>query len=148
MRGDIVRLMSHSKGHRFYSLVDLEWVVMPSQLLGQYRIFRDGKRPVGVALWAYLSEDSEQKLEQGSGRLRPEEWSTGSKLDPQKGMVPGEGGTFWLVDLICPFATAENKLVDKCLNDLMNTVFKDKAVKLHQTDLKVGERKVVEIEGK
>jgi cytolysin-activating lysine-acyltransferase len=147
MLGDIVWLMSQSPAHKHYALSDLEWMVMPALILGQYRIFRDGKKPVGVALWAYLSKDVEEKLASGAGRMRPDEWSAGSKLNAEKGIEPGEGGTLWLVDLISPFATEENKLIQKCLGDLMSSVFKGKNVKFHQTDMKTKERKVIEIKG-
>jgi cytolysin-activating lysine-acyltransferase len=147
MLGDIVWVMSQSPGHKHFALADLEWMVMPALILGQYRIFRDGQKPVGVALWAYLDEEAEKKVEAGVGRLRPDEWKAGSKLDPEKGIAGGEGGKLWLIDLVCPFATPDNKLVEKCMADLIGSVFKGKAFKFHQTDLKTRERKVVELKG-
>lgn len=147
MLGDIVFVLSQSPMHKHFSLADLEWMIMPALILGQYRIFRDGEKPVGVALWAYLSEESEKKLESGVGRLRPDEWKAGSHVDKEKGIAGGEGGSLWIVDLICPFSTEENKLLQKCLGDLVATVFKGKTVKFHQTDVKTRERKVVELKG-
>ncbi len=147
MLGEIVWLMTQSKGHRHFALGDLEWMVMPALLLEQYRIFRNGAQPLGVALWAYLSDEAEEKIKSG-GRLRPDEWAINMKLDPKKGAVSDPGGSLWLVDLIAPFHTPDNKMADKMLADLMNGPFKDKKFKFHHTDPKTGERKVVELGGK
>ena len=147
MLGEIVWVMTQSPGHKHFALGDLEWMVMPPLLLEQYRIFRDGEKPVGVALWAYLDEEAEKKIESGVGRLMPQEWSKGASLDPERGLKAGEGGSLWLVDLICPFATPENKLIEKCLGDLMQSVFAGKTFKFHHTDAKTGQRKVMELKG-
>ncbi len=52
---------------------DLEWMVMPPILLNQYRVFHDQGRPVGVALWAFLSAEAEAKLSPSPPRLRPDD---------------------------------------------------------------------------
>src|SRR4051812_11769171 len=50
--GGIAWLMRQSPRHKALTLGDLEWLVMPAILLRQFRIFYQGDRPVGVALWA------------------------------------------------------------------------------------------------
>ncbi len=147
MLGEIVWLMTQSQGHKHYALSDLEWLVMPALLLEQYRIFRQGTQPLGVALWAYLTPEAEEKLKSGAGRLRPDEWAINMKLDPKKGAIHDVGGSLWLVDLICPFHTPENKMADKMLADLMQGPFKGKKFKFHHTDPKDGTRKVIELGG-
>lgn len=148
MLGEIVWLMTQSNGHKHFALSDLEWMVMPALLLEQYRIFRNGAQPLGVALWAYLTPEAEEKLKSGGGRLRPDEWALDMKLDPQKGATRTPGGELWLVDLIAPFHTPDNKMADKMLADLVQGPFKGKKFKFHHTDPKSGERKVMELGGK
>jgi cytolysin-activating lysine-acyltransferase len=147
MLGDIVWLLTQSPAHKHFALADLEWMVMPPLMLGQYRIFRDGEKPLGVALWGYLNEDTEQKLQSGATRLHPQEWAQGMRIDPEHGMVSGEGGNLWLIDLVCPFHTAENKLADICLADLMKSVFAGKPFKMFQVDKETGMRKIVGLIG-
>ena len=152
MLGEIVWIMTQSPGHKHFSLGDLEWMVMPALLLEQYRIFRNGDQPLGVALWAYLSPEAEEKLKSGSGRLRPDEWAVGMKLDPEDGVSSAKGGALWLVDLICPFHTPDNKMADQMLADLMGLndsggPFKGKKFKFHHTDPVTGTRKVMELGG-
>jgi cytolysin-activating lysine-acyltransferase len=147
MLGEIVWLMTQSPAHKHFSLADLEWMVMPPLALGQYRIFRNGEQPLGVALWAYLSAETEQKLEGGATRLMPQEWAQDMRIDPEHGMVSGEGGTLWLIDIICPGQTTENKLADICLHDLMTSVFSGKRFKMIQLDSETRMRKLVELVG-
>lgn len=147
MLGEIVWIMTQSPGHKHFSLGDLEWMVMPALLLEQYRIFRNGDQPLGVALWAYLSPEAEEKLKSGAGRLRPDEWAVGMKLDAEDGVSHGTGGALWLVDLICPFHTPENKMADQMLADLITGPFKGKKFKFHHTDPGTGERKIMELGG-
>lgn len=54
-------------------------------------------------------------------------------------------GTLWLVELIAPTATADNKIAQAMLSDLKTNVFPDKTLKFHHADLKTGERKVSEV---
>lgn len=147
MLGEIVWLMTQSPGHKHFALSDLEWMVMPALLLEQYRIFRNGSQPLGVALWAYLDEEAEAKIEGGSNRLRPDEWAVGMKLDPKKGAVRDAGGSLWLIDLIAPFNTPENKMADKMLADLIQGPFKGKKFKFHNVDPKTKTRRVMELGG-
>ena len=60
------------------------------------------------------------------------DWGYDATPDPEKGLIPNEGGTLWLVELVAPFHTAENKHREQMLSDLMKTSFLGKAVKLMQ----------------
>ena len=133
MLGEITWLLTQSPTHKHFALADLEWLVMPPLLLEQYRVFHGETTPVGVALWASLSAEAEAKLNAGVGRLRPDEWKSGDRL--------------WLVDLIAPFATPDNKMVEAMLADLMNTALKGQRFKFHKTDPTTGKRDTVEIGG-
>ena len=147
MLGEIVWIMTQSPGHKHFALGDLEWMVMPALALEQYRIFRNGTQPLGVAFWAYLNEDAEKKLLSGGSHLRPDEWAVGMKIDPEDGISAKKGGTLWLVDLICPFHTPKNKFADQMLADMIQGPFKGKKFKFHHTDPETGERKVMELGG-
>jgi len=138
MLGELTWLMSQSPTHKHFTIGDLEWLVMPAILLEQFRVFHGDKHPLGFALWAYLSEDAEKKLNDavmaGQGaRLRPDEWKSGDRL--------------WLVDLVAPFATPDNKLNEAMLADLVQNVFGAKKFKLHVTDPLTGKREMKEIGG-
>jgi cytolysin-activating lysine-acyltransferase len=147
--GQIVWLLSQSPMHREIKIKDLEWAFMPAILHEQFRIFRFGplpglenvdpksllpggfnkegleQLPLGVAIWAKLSEAAEAKLERGE-RLTHEEWRSGDRV--------------WLVEMISPFANKENKLSETMLMDLMQGPFKHTAFNLHRTDPATGRR--------
>jgi cytolysin-activating lysine-acyltransferase len=129
MLGEIVWLMTQSPLHKHFALADLEWMVMPPILLRQFRLFHDKGRPVGVALWAFLSDDAEAKLSLSPVRIRPDEWKSGDRC--------------WLIDLIAPLATTENKLTAAMLVDLQQTALKGQAIRFHRTDPATGKREVV-----
>lgn len=150
--GQIVWLLSQSKLHRELKIKDLEWSFMPAVMHEQFRIFRFGplpgiepsklataerdvkmieQMPLGVAIWAKLSEESEAKLERGE-HLSPSEWNSGHRV--------------WLVELISPFATPENKLQEAMLVDLVSGPFKDVKFFLHRTDPVTGKREKLTME--
>lgn len=81
--------------------------------------------PLGVAIWANLSEEAEARLERHE-RLTDEDWSSGDRT--------------WLVEMISPFATAESKLNEAMLADLVAGPFRERVFSLHRTDLKTGKR--------
>ena len=148
MIGEIVWLMSQSQAHKFLSLADLEWILMPPIILGQYKIFRDNnKKPVAAALWAYMDEDAEKRFK-SSGKLAPQDWGNGAQLDQSKGLVAKEGGTLWLVELVIPFHTKESKHQQQVLADLLNTAFKGKKIKMMHLNPKTGSREEVVLEEK
>ena len=90
---------------------------MAPVLLKQYRIFRSGDKPIGVAFWAYVTEAVEQRLTgtDQSRKLDPKEWRSGDRL--------------WLTSLIAPFGHQE-----VMLEDLKNSVFQGKSFKFHKRD--------------
>jgi len=143
MMGEAVWLMSQSQEHKYLALADLEWLLMPPIIFGQYKLFRNAdKKPMGVALWGYLSEEAEKKLK-AAGRLAPQDWGNNACLDTQKGLIPNEGGTLWLVELIAPFHDEKNKHREQILSDLLATVLKGKSIKMMHMNPKTGKREVV-----
>jgi len=147
--GQIVWVLAQSPVHRELRIKDFEWSFMPAALNEQFRIFRfgplpgvghvDPKRfapagltqealeqlPLGVAIWARVSAAVEAKIETGA-RLNPEDWQSGDRV--------------WLLELISPFATPDNKIAEAMLLDLIQGPFKQTAFNLHRTDPATGRR--------
>ena len=130
--GEMTWLLTQSPLHRAFAIGDLEWLVMPALIHQQFYIFRDGDRPVGLALWAKCGPEAEAKLQRGmiepENRLTLEEWANGANI--------------WLVDLVAPFANAENKHREVMIADLISGPLVGQAFKFHQTDPASGERVV------
>lgn len=130
--GEMVWLLGRSPLHAALSIGDLEWLVMPALIHRQFYIFRDGQQPVGLALWARCRPEAIAKLEKGllepEARLTLEEWNSGDQV--------------WLVDLVAPFATAENRQREIMIADLITGPLSGTAFSFHQTDPQTGERSV------
>lgn len=114
MLGEITWLMSQSPIHKQLFIGDLEWFAMPAILLEQFRVFYGPNAPAAVAFWARISEETEQRLETGATKLRPDEWQNGDRL--------------WLIELVAPFGAQ-----DEILQDLATSVFNGEPFKYHTT---------------
>lgn len=129
--GEMTWLLSQSPIHKALAIGDLEWLVMPALIHEQFYIFRDGSQPVGLALWAFCSTEAAGKLERGiiepENRLSLEDWKSGDEV--------------WLVDLIAPFATDQNKQREIMLSDLFAKPLAGQEIHLHITDSKTGIRR-------
>jgi cytolysin-activating lysine-acyltransferase len=125
--GEMCWLLSQSPTHRHALFcADLEWLVMPPLMQGQYRLFYGEGRPVGVALWAFVSETVEQRLA-GGGRIGSEDWRSGDRV--------------WLVEIVAPFGNQ-----DRMLDDLCNTALADRKFRFIRTHPN-GRRETVEQTG-
>lgn len=136
MLGEMVWVCSQSPIYKNLKISDIEWLLMPAILLEQYRVFHHEKTPIGFALWAFLSEEVEKRMnddmEQGKRiMLTPQEWKSGERL--------------WLMEMIVPTANEQNKLTHILMADLIKNVFKDKPFKFHQIHMEGGKRKNVTI---
>lgn len=126
--GEIAWLLSQSPAHRHHLFVgDLEWLAMPPLTAGQYRLFYADERPLGVAFWAYVSAETEQRLRGGGARLRTGDWRGGDRP--------------WLIELIAPFGHQ-----DRMLEDLRRTALADRSFRFIRTQPN-GRREVVELSG-
>ena len=132
MLGEMVWLLTRSPLHRSLSLSDLEWLIMPALLHEQFYMFRDGDQPIGLALWAKCTPEAAAKFEAGMlephNRLTLEEWKGGDQI--------------WLVDLVAPFATAENQHREIMMADLIAKPLRGLDFSLHRTDPATGMRSV------
>ncbi|MGI9381733.1 MAG: toxin-activating lysine-acyltransferase [Methyloligellaceae bacterium] len=122
--GEIVSVLMRSPHYKHYSLTDLEWLVVPPLLNNQFSLAEAHNKeggfaaPVGVALWASVSEEVDQKLAEGLDRpvrLRPDEWRSGDIL--------------WMVD-----AVGAPQTVNALLERLGSTVFQNKPFKIRAAD--------------
>ena len=122
--GHVVWLMMNMPIYRHVFLSDLEWMVMPPILLGQYRIYRQGGRVVAFLAWAHLSEAAEARLQEPAPRLAPADWKSGDRV--------------WLVNIFAPQGHAE-----AAVEELKRTALAGKSFKMHRTG--ADGRRVVEV---
>ena len=130
--GEMTWLLTQSPLHKVFMIADLEWLVMPALIHQQFYLFRDGDQPVGLAMWAKCNARAAAKLDRGmiepENRLTLEEWNSGQDV--------------WLVDLIAPFATEQNRQREIMIADLISKPLKGIAFRFHQTDPATGNRTV------
>ena len=128
--GEAILVLTNSYAHRLSFFVgDIEWLLLPPLSKEQFRLYRDkDNKPVGLILWAYVNDEVEKRLEMGIGKLGVNDWNSGEKL--------------WIIDLIAPTGGGE-----KMLEELKNTVFKDKTFKYQSVD-KDGNRKIITVNDK
>ncbi|MBC2653492.1 toxin-activating lysine-acyltransferase [Novosphingobium flavum] len=134
--GEMTWLLTQSPLHKAFAIGDLEWLVMPALIHQQFYLFRDGAQPVGLALWAKCNPTAVGKLQRGmvdpQNRLTLEEWQSGDEV--------------WLVDLVAPFATPENRQREIMIADLISKPLKGTQFHFHQTDPETGQRMVRTVE--
>jgi hemolysin-activating ACP:hemolysin acyltransferase len=119
--GDIVTILSRSPAHKYYSLADIEWMVLPAVLSGQFHVVeatdeqRGFRAPVAFVAWAFVSDEVDRRLtEPAAGSrvlLRPEEWKSGEVA--------------WLI-----FAVGSGDGVNEGLRWLKEGPFRDRPIKL------------------
>jgi hemolysin-activating ACP:hemolysin acyltransferase len=118
--GDIAMVFSRSPHHKHYTFADLEWMIAPAVMTGQFYVAEvqhpelGTRAPVAAVLWASVSDETDQRL---SGhpthriRLRPDEWQAGPHV--------------WIVDV-----AGEQASIGKALMALAGATFKGKIVKV------------------
>lgn len=130
--GEMTWLLSQSPLHRSFVIADLEWLIMPALLLEQFYLFRDGDRPVGLMTWARCDANAVEKLGRGmiepENRLTLEEWQSGDAI--------------WLVDMLAPFATDENRHLELMMADLISGPLAGQEFYFQQADVQTGQRHV------
>jgi hemolysin-activating ACP:hemolysin acyltransferase len=114
--GDLVVVMSKSPAHKHYSLADIEWMVLPPVLAGQFYVAEATnaetgfRAPIAAVTWARASAEVDARLREGAGRpirLRPDEWTSGD--------------TFWLIDIV-----GDPRGLGNALHWLLDEPFKDR----------------------
>ncbi len=120
--GEITWLLTQSPIHKQLFIGDMEWFAMPPVLLEQFRIFNGTQHPVGVAFWALVSEETDDRLRSGAHKLRADEWKNGN--------IP------WLIELVAPFGG-----VDEMMADISKSLFPDREFNYHRVNT-LGQREV------
>jgi cytolysin-activating lysine-acyltransferase len=118
-------LMQLSRRHRHLFLADLEWALMPPLALKQFRLFHKDGTPVALATWAFVSDEVEERLNQGRMRLKPEEWKSGDNC--------------WLIDVVAP-----PTVVKQVVQDVMKSILCGRKVKYFGRDAETGKGNVFE----
>jgi hemolysin-activating ACP:hemolysin acyltransferase len=121
----VVGVLMRSPNYRRYTLSDLEWLVIPPLLAGQFRIGeakadknQRAVMPVAVVLWASVSSEVDKRLmesEEASLQLKPEEWKSGDIL--------------WIMH-----AAGETRFVRQVVDELTKTTLKGRQVKVRAHD--------------
>ncbi len=112
--GHAVWLMARSPLHKHLFLTDIDWLVAPPVVLGQFRLWSNGGNPFGFASWAFLGEEAEERITQkGIRRLMPTDWKSGDNL--------------WLIDFLSPFGKQ-----DEMLKELREKVHAGRKMKMLQ----------------
>jgi len=84
--GEVVTILSRSPSHKHYSLADIEWMVLPAIMIGQFYVIEAAHKengfrmPAAFVAWAFVSEEVDQRLTGQAGqrlRLHPGEWRSG-----------------------------------------------------------------------
>jgi hemolysin-activating ACP:hemolysin acyltransferase len=127
---NIVAVLMRDPAFRNMRLAELESLVLPAVMSGQFRLAQSAEPgsakaagakpgrslvvPVAVALWASVSPEIDKRLSEGLDKppsLRPTEWASGDNI--------------WMVAI-----AGDPRAVPKFLKHLTETEFKDRKVKL------------------
>ncbi len=134
---EIVSVLMRSPAHNEMPLKNLEGHVVPPFLTKQFSIARAKSKeghfpifPVGVALWATVSDEVDKRLSENLDapmQLKPNEWKSGDNI--------------WVIDIV-----ARPEVGTKILDDLKKSAFKGKQFKMRVTGTD-GTRKVETMSG-
>jgi cytolysin-activating lysine-acyltransferase len=118
--GEIVSVLAQAENAKQRPLSDLQWMVLPALMTGQFRIGEGYSQtggfsaPAGVMLWASVSDEVDQRLSADPEtpiRLAPQEWKSGDNL--------------WLIE-----ATGSPRILAGLLKNLAEKEWKGKQVKM------------------
>jgi cytolysin-activating lysine-acyltransferase len=123
----IVAVLMRDPNFRKMRLADLEWLVLPPVMAGQYRLAQAPARlgrgkdaeggvlvPVAVALWARVSPQIDKRLSDNLDKpvhLAPNEWSSGDNI--------------WMMAV-----AGDRRALPKFMDQLAKTEFKGQRVKM------------------
>lgn len=78
--GEALWLLAQSPLHGAFALEQATQLVIPPLGLGQFRLWRRGTKPVGLATWAAVSAAVEARLLGGAHVIAPGEWASGERI--------------------------------------------------------------------
>ena len=85
--GEIVTLLMRTPTYRLHAIQDLEWMVGPAVMTGQFAVLEAQAKqtglvsPIGAVLWAHVSPEIDARLSSQLDqpiRLAPPEWRSGT----------------------------------------------------------------------
>lgn len=117
--GPVIMLYMQSAHRRLHFISDLEWLLLPPLVSGQCKLYMKKEYPISFVSWAFVNDDTEKRLLQNGGKLRPEDWKSGDRL--------------WIIDIVAPFGGVENML-----NDIRKNEFPGQTVRLLAPDPQTG----------
>jgi cytolysin-activating lysine-acyltransferase len=117
--GEFVTLLMRSPADKHHTLSDLEWLMVPALMHRQFALAEAQSKetgvvsPVGGVLWAYVSEEVDQRLSDPANpmRLKPNEWRSGD--------IP------WII-----LASGDMRVLAGLIQQLTTNVFKDRKPKM------------------
>ena len=104
--GKCVYLASRSPLHNSYTIGTFTASFLPGISLNQFRYFERNGQPLGIAVWAWLTDEVSEQYAAGGYMPPAEEWNQGKNL--------------WFMEFLSPFDATEAMLEDLC-----NGIFKD-----------------------
>jgi cytolysin-activating lysine-acyltransferase len=108
--GEVTWLMTQSDLHKGWPISSvIQWVV-PALLYNQYRLYRNGDKPVGYVSWGRFSAEVETGYVRDPSSLQPKDWQSGERL--------------WILDWIAP-----QQGTYEIAKDLKNNVFPDQVAR-------------------
>ena len=87
--GEVVALLMRLPQYKHYTLAELEWLVMPALVTGQFSLATAQSKangltsPVGLVMWATVSDAVDKRLNAATAepiRLKPHEWKSGDNI--------------------------------------------------------------------
>lgn len=118
--GEVVALLMRTKGYAAMPLSDLEWLVVPALVTGQFSLAEAQSKtngviqPMAVVLWARVSNELHSRLlanPEQAARMKPAEWVSGENI--------------WVVEAI-----GERRIVEALLTKMSDSVWSGKTVKV------------------
>jgi len=118
--GGVLAILSVMPAYKFYSLADVEWMVVPALRAKQCRLCHKGTRPIGVVLWARLDAATASQMLDPRFRLRPDQWTCGDQV--------------WVTDLV-HVGGSDPELSNAMLQDLRNVLGAQTPIRVRQVEM-------------
>lgn len=110
--GAVCLLLTKSPSYKYIFSHEYEWRIIPAIVAKQFSLFRNDKgEPIAFVSFASVNDEVEKRLLEGSLKLIPQDWTSGSKL--------------YIIDVVSPFVP----ILD-ILTQLNNGQFKNKNIKV------------------
>lgn len=113
--GELISLFMRSPNHKYNTLTDLEWMVLPAVVSAQYRLAEATDKnsgqtlPVAAVLWASVSDELHQQFSENIQRplrIKPNEWKSGENI--------------WIMEMVGDIRIAKQVLVHLRDNDFQD----------------------------